>query len=574
MASVAEAGAGGGAAGGPAGRASSTPLPVLVLAMALVIVPLIALSQFIAYWRTDVVDDQMFGYYGWRIVHGARVYLDVWDNKPPGIYWINALGMLLGGGNYLGVVAVCAAALVVAHVAFFVAASSVYKRDAAAVTTVLLGFYLMHAYYTGGTNRTETFLVACELAAVAFYLRGCARDRWWKWYAAGILCGAAFLFKQVGLAAWGCMGLHTILLVCTRELRVAAGVKRGLLLLGGAATTVGLAGVVLAREGALGAALFATFAFNRAYFVTGDAAFPYNYASMKLMEDHLLPIMLLPLLMATAAAVHALLWWLRPQYRPAEIEAPLRAAAPVCRASFALFGVWFVAAFWGAVLSPSRFRHYLVPAIPPLMLAAGYLVNVLLAEGSLLRRLQQRAWVTAAFVIMGYFAWGALVEQFREVSKVLEFRFEQHEQAEWEAVGDAVVRHSGPQDKLQCMGYMPGVYLRARRLNATRFTTTEKVGQVRAEARFVVTELEESLRRDPPALLAMPFGDYAWMRDGADRNGRPSDFHLHAWLLEYYQLVEEVPKYGTVYIFKRRDLLDPARDPDLSAQLPPRPAKP
>jgi hypothetical protein len=64
------------------------------------------------------------------------------------------------------------------------------------------------------------------------------------------------------------------------------------------------------------------------------------------------------------------------------------------------------------------------------------------------------------------------------------------------------------------------------------------------------------------------------MRDGVDRNGRPSDFQLHGWLLEHYQLVEEVPKYGTVYIFKRRDLLDPARDPDLSAQLPPRPAKP
>ncbi len=550
---------------------ANTPLPLLVLAMALVIVPLIILSQLIAYWRTDVVDDQMFGYYGWRILHGARPYLDVWDNKPPGIYWINALGMLLGGGHYLGVIAVCAAALVVAHVAFFVAAASVYRREAAGVITVLLAFYLMHAYYTGGTNRTETFVVACELSAVAFYLRGYAADRWWKWFAAGALCGAAFLFKQVGLAAWGCMGLHTILLVVTRDLRLAAGAKRCLLLLAGAATTVGLAAGALNAQGALGAAWHAAFAFNRAYFVTGDTQFPYNFASIVLMEDHLLPIMLLPLLMATAAAVHALLWWLRPQYRPAEIDGRLRALAPVCRGSFALFVLWFLIAFYGAVLSPSRFRHYLVPAIPPLLLAAGYLVNVLLAEASLLRRLQQRAWVTAAFVIMGYFAWGALVRQFEEVSKVYDFRFDRHEQAEWEAIGDEVALHSGPQDRLQCFGYMPGVYLRARRLNATRFTTTEKVGQVRTEAQFVVTEVEEHLRRDPPALLAMPAGDYFWMRDGADRDGRPSDFKLHGWLLEHYQLVADVPKFN-VYIFKRRDLIDPERDPNLDAQLPTRPA--
>src|SRR5258707_10984694 len=27
---------------------------------------------------------------GWALNHGARLYLDVWDNKPPGIYWLSA----------------------------------------------------------------------------------------------------------------------------------------------------------------------------------------------------------------------------------------------------------------------------------------------------------------------------------------------------------------------------------------------------------------------------------------------------------------------------------------------------
>jgi len=133
---------------------TAAPLWQLIVAMVVVIAPLIAVSQIIGYWRTDVVDDQMFGYYGWRLAHGATVYRDVWDNKPPGIYWVNALGMLVGRDSYFGVVALCTVALVAAHAAFYAAAAAVYHRSAAALTTILLSFFVTHAYFTGGTNRT------------------------------------------------------------------------------------------------------------------------------------------------------------------------------------------------------------------------------------------------------------------------------------------------------------------------------------------------------------------------------------------------------------------------------------
>lgn len=545
------------------GAASGTSLGVLILVMTLTIGPLIALSQVIAWWRTDVVDDQMFGYYGWRILHGATVYVDVWDNKPPGIYWVNALGMLVGNDNYGGVMAMCVLALVVAHVAFFVVASSVYHRSAAALATIFLSFYLTHAYYTGGTNRTETFLVACELAGMAFYMRGFARDRWWKWYAAGLCCGLAFLFKQVGLAAWGCMGLHLIALGVLRQLNFATVVKRGGLLAGGAATTVGVAAGVLAAQGALWEAVFATFGFNRSYMATGDTQFPYSYKNLLLEIEHVQLVLVLPLLMAAAAALHAVLWFLRPRYRPPEIEKPLMAIRPVCRLSFGLFALWFLVAFYGVLLSPSRFRHYLVATIPPLILMAGYLINVLRAETKLLRRLQQRAWVAAAFVVLAYFSWDALGKQFEEVSRVIVDRMFQQQAAEWEAVGDAVARHTDPGDTIQCWGYMPGVYLRARRINATRFTTMEKVGQVGAGANFVVQEVERVMHTTPPVAIAMSAGDYLWLH-GIHPDGTASQFTLGPWLDENYQLVEDVPRFN-VLVFKRRDKIEPDHDQNLDA---------
>jgi 4-amino-4-deoxy-L-arabinose transferase-like glycosyltransferase len=549
----------------PAAGSSQTRL---IVVMILVIAPLIVLSQILSYWRDDVVDDQMFAYYGWRLAHGATVYLDVWDNKPPGIYWINAIGMLGGGGSYLGVIAMCSAALVVAHAAFYVAAKAVYHRSAAALTTILLAVYLMHARYTGGTDRTETFLVPCELIGVAFYLHAHARNRWWMWYGAGLFCGAAFLFKQVGLAAWGCMGLHTIALVLFRDLRFTEGLRRCVLLAVGAATTIGAAALYLAAQGALAEAWFATFTFNRAYFSARASQFPYNYANWKLLENEVYPILLVPLLMSVAALVHGFLWWLRPKYRPVEIEQQLADQRPTCPKYLLFMALWTLTAFYGAIMSPHAFRHYLVPTIAPLLFLSGYLINVLRAETKLLRRMQQRAWVTFAFVALGYFAWGALKMQFQEMSKVWVFRIDPatRELREWVVLGRALAEVTQPGDRVQCWGYLPGVYLEARRINATRFSTTEKVGQVGGGARFVIDEMERKLKADPPAALVIPASDYFWMW-GRVPGAPPSDFQLGPWIAEHYVVVREVPKFGTHYIFKRKDLVGPDTPP-IAIELP------
>ncbi|HOO18040.1 MAG: glycosyltransferase family 39 protein [Phycisphaerae bacterium] len=534
-----------------------SPWPVLLLAMALFIVPLIVLSQFIAYWRTDVVDDQMFGYFGWRIAHGATVYLDVWDNKPPGIYWINALGMLLGRDSYLGVIGMCSLALLVSFACFFGICASLYYRGAAAFSTALLGFYLTHGYFTGGTNRTETFLVACELAAVLLYIRGFARDRGWKWLLAGLLCGCAFLFKQTGLAACAAMMMHLTLLAITRDITWRQWLRRGLLVGCGVGLTLAVAAGYLAWQGALGEALFATFGFNRTYFAAGASGFPYKYLTYYLLKNHLFPILLLPMLMAIAACIHAVLWRLRPYYRPREIEESLTALRPACPRYMVLFVLWFLWSVWGALLSPHAFRHYLVPTIPPLMLIASYLINMLQAEMRLLVVMQRRAWATAAVVVIAYFGFDALERQFEQFSMVWVPRFLQHKPAEWEVLGEAVKTVTGPEDKIQCLGYYPGVYLWSRRTNAVRFTTTEKVGQVRHHADFVLKELQEKLPAEPPTVIVISVSDYLKVQGPAKPDDRAPTMLLGPWIDENYERLADVPGPNT-YIFKRKDLVQPS----------------
>src|SRR5688500_9132730 len=48
-------------------------------------------------------DSGVFLYVGWRLLRGDIPYRDVWDHKPPLIYFIDALGLTLTPGSLWGV---------------------------------------------------------------------------------------------------------------------------------------------------------------------------------------------------------------------------------------------------------------------------------------------------------------------------------------------------------------------------------------------------------------------------------------------------------------------------------------
>lgn len=80
--------------------------PALVLAFLgvltlLVLAPASPLIQKLPSW-----DSGIFLYTGWRLTQGDVLYLDVWDHKPPLVFVINAVGVMLGSGSRWGVWAI------------------------------------------------------------------------------------------------------------------------------------------------------------------------------------------------------------------------------------------------------------------------------------------------------------------------------------------------------------------------------------------------------------------------------------------------------------------------------------
>ena len=46
------------------------------------------------------VDDPLYWAVGRGILNGLKPYIDLFENKPPGIFWLSALSMKLTGGVY------------------------------------------------------------------------------------------------------------------------------------------------------------------------------------------------------------------------------------------------------------------------------------------------------------------------------------------------------------------------------------------------------------------------------------------------------------------------------------------
>ncbi len=131
----------------------------IALGTALACLPLLALAQFTSHIRADEFDAWLFAYYGKQIAGGLTLYEQLWDNKPPGIFWINAWVMWLSGGSLTGVVVLSSATAAATCAVFYALAKRLYGPWAAACGTVMAALYLYQQLFHVGCNRPSTFFV-------------------------------------------------------------------------------------------------------------------------------------------------------------------------------------------------------------------------------------------------------------------------------------------------------------------------------------------------------------------------------------------------------------------------------
>ncbi len=513
------------------GRAAAAWLVALCLLGAAVV-----FNQSAVHWRANVNDSHYYAYCGWRVSQGAVPYLDVWNNKPPGTWWVNAVGFLICGPGMGRELLVCSIAVAVAIAGFVALARTAYHRSLWPLALATGGVLLTHLRYECGGNRTETFVVPCEILAVLGYLRWRRSGRWSWLVFGGLLAGAAPLFKQSGLAALGACAVHlTWSQLAARWSRSTKLPGRRWwvpwLIGGGAAITLpAIAAMVLAAQGALREACFAVSGFNQAYFDVSDATWLNLRAAFQPYLPELPPLYGLVLFAGVGVLLRILQLLVHQQRdnagrvahgfsrggresavhsRPPPLE---RWATQPDSVGIGVFWLWLAAACYLACVGPGRLAYHLAPTLAPLGLLALYPLHWLLRDRDLRRRIVAKpsiAAVVTIYVFVLALVVGDSVGVARRcwVTKPHWHALTRDPPAAYEVQAAEVVRLTRPDETVYVWGWSPGTYRYAYRHSPSRFSTLEKLGQVGKSAEFIYEGAIADIQAAPPALLVISTGD-------------------------------------------------------------------
>jgi len=507
------------------GRLAAAARRLLVL---LVLLAGVVFNQSAVHWRPNLVDDHLFAYHGWCVSQGARPYLDIWDNKPPGIWWLNAAAFRLFGCGVEPELVLGSLAVFVTMVAFLNIARLAYHRSLLLPTTIVASILLTHHLFECGGNRTETYVVACETLAVWGYMRWLRRGHLRPLLLAGLAAGAAPLFKQVGVAAGVALMLHLAWVQwrARQSLTRAKALTAWAVFAAGALVIPTTAATALFAQGALGEGLYAVGRFNRAYFAVGEAS-AWNLRRALVSYWPYLGTLSPVLLVAAGGLVWSL--WLRLRRSPS-------GSRP--RRGVGVFVLWGLLAFYLACVSPGRQGYHVMPVLPALGLLVLLPVHLLAGLRGLRRRLTASPGALGLLV-----AWGFLLIELLGVSateatrgwrsKPHWYSLRRKQPAAWEAQGAEIARLTRPDELIYVCGWSPGTYRYACRRPASRFTTFEKLGQVGEHARFIAAEAEADLQRRPPRVLVMATGEYQGVLQHPESA-------FASWVLEHYRLHRDV----------------------------------
>lgn len=184
-------------------RFDTLPLPDWVAGILLVAVP----SQALAVWRVHadlpagsrppLLDSVIFEYIGWYLTRGGRLYVDVWEIKPPIPYEVTAVVSLIAGGDpllghALNVGLTAGAAVGTALVAGAVVSD--LTGDGVAAFAAGVSLYVLPAYHWRAAFGFKVKYFVAFLALLAVFLA--RRDRPVR---AGVAAGAAAGFWQLAV---------------------------------------------------------------------------------------------------------------------------------------------------------------------------------------------------------------------------------------------------------------------------------------------------------------------------------------------------------------------------------------
>ena len=349
-------------------------LAIALILLALVVAPSLQLAPTVIEQGRD---SGIFAYTGKVIAEGGLPYRDAWDNKPPGVYYIDALAFLLFGANRWAIWLIETITVFVTGGVLFALLGQVYgQRRMAWIGAGAFALLVRHPGLVSDTNFTEVYAllpqVICFWAGYQF-LRS-PRNRWA--FAVGISAGLAFLTKQTTIG----MAVAFIPAIVLSRHEIVHAKQRwawlGATILGGLSSLAGVAGY-LSVKGVLADAVDATFIAPMAFhnWVSRE---PVSFVDtiIHTLTASTAPVVIGPLLpfllIGIVAAVRQIL--------------PRRARPRRGLTSTQTLMVWAVLTFFADLLvtNPTSrgYGHYYVTLLPSMVILIVFSVSVIVGRGT------------------------------------------------------------------------------------------------------------------------------------------------------------------------------------------------
>ncbi|MFZ0533972.1 MAG: glycosyltransferase family 39 protein [Anaerolineales bacterium] len=207
-------------------------------------------------WRPDISqlppDSGFYAYFGKAILHGQVPYRDLWDNKPPLGYYLNALALLVFGQTPWGIWWSSVVWILGCMVLFFLTIKKLFGRITAFVTSTVFLVALMNPQVFQGGNLTEVYGLAPQMSIIGVtYLFFTHKRRPWLAILSGVLTACAFLIKQPTIM----LGFSSVLVMTVSSLsewNIREAFKNGVGFLFGFVGLVAVVSVYWLWIGALG----------------------------------------------------------------------------------------------------------------------------------------------------------------------------------------------------------------------------------------------------------------------------------------------------------------------------------
>ena len=442
----------------PAGRT----LVILTAAWAVIFT---AAGAWSAYWSDLRNDQYQLIYLGQRVYDGGRMYVDCWENKPPGIAWINALGVAASRGGQLGAWLLPGLTMLLSLAVFGYALARTLSVITACGTVLIAAVvWSLRLYDTPSINPdfySSMFeLTACSLWLVSLDTTRGGR-RFWLGMGAGLIWAAAASVKQTGI-----VGLLAVSIVAIVLIALKRGDKRHWVVTGAWAwmgIALGLVAVVgvLAYRQTLGAASEAVFAFNRGLFsLEGVAAAATSWSRLR---AGLSPVQL-ALWLGLVGVITTLYSGKANRLTRAVIGAML---------------LWWAGHALLALLGPSRSMRYWQATFPAMLWLAG--AGVYHFE-DLFRRLEKgyRSALVVVCVTVVFLLVRPLAEHYRHglATSHLAYAAQETQRDRLDAVGERIRDIVPGEETIYAWAYDAGVYLYANRRAASRFTYPRSARQI------------------------------------------------------------------------------------------------